>query len=117
MIGLLSAAKGTDFDDFIEALNELVEQQGPVPGHIAKELPQPQAIGEVAAAGEDLSDGQTNTPDPVRANSFAFETSELNSEEPITSSQLNLSNLQRNGATDVPTGASASPLFGAQAFS
>ena len=117
VIGLLSAAKGTDFDDFIEALNELVEQQGPVPGHIAKELPQSQAIGEVAAAGEDLSDGQTNTPDPVRATSFAFETSELNSEESIVYSEMNLSNLQRNGTIDVPTGAFASPLFGAREFS
>ena len=50
---VLPFALGDDFDDFIEALNEFVMMEGPVPGRISKELP------------DDL--------EPMQANIFAFD--------------------------------------------
>ena len=114
---LVSAAQSNDFDDFIEALNELVMQAGPVPGSLAEDLPQAQVNQAMAAAADDLSNGQTHTPDPGRANQFAFEGYELDAEETVTATELNTANLQTNAKIDVPDGSAPSPLFGASEFS
>ncbi|MFP6624901.1 MAG: hypothetical protein VCC20_15585, partial [Myxococcota bacterium] len=113
----VSAAQSTDFDDLIDALNRLVVRAGPIPGSIAEDIPWRQVPRELATAGEDLSNGQTNTPAPTRANQFALEGPELNATEEIVHSELNRANLQRNGKIDVPTNSAPSPLFGAREFS
>lgn len=81
----------------LEALKALVEQEGPVPGTITEELP------------VDL--------DPAVANEFAFEGG-TTSTSADTEENINLTNFDntKTGKIDVPTGASPSPLFGAQPF-
>ena len=50
IFGVFSAAQSDDFDDFIEALNQLIIQEGPFPGQIADPLPEDQLAEEMAAA-------------------------------------------------------------------
>lgn len=90
---IVPLALGDDFDDFIEALNKLIALEGPVPGSIAKDLP------------DDL--------DPKRANTFAYEggptgtyrdayenVDEENFRDPLLDPKF-----------DIPSGAAPSPLF------
>ena len=115
-LGLLSPMASGAVDTTIAELNRLIAQFGPVPGEIADPLPQAQADADQAATGIVLSDGQTNTPTPTHANQFAFETPEPNADGDDVGVGLPLGTLQANGKIDVPTGASPSPLFGAQPF-
>ncbi len=64
-----------------------------------------------------LADGLTcsaNTPllDPVEANAFAFEPETSD----VAGININAANLRDGGGFDIPTGAKASPLFGAVPF-
>ena len=98
---VLPFALGDDFDDFIEALNEFVMMEGPVPGRISKELP------------DDL--------EPMQANIFAFDGGTTGTtgdafEELNASNLRNGSELSDDGKFDIPTGAVPSPLFGAESF-
>ena len=83
------------------------------------EIPQPQANQEMAAEGNYLSVDQINTQEPHHAGQFAVETTAPNSDNELTETYFNTANLQGEGGggIDVPTGAFASPLFNAQAFS
>ena len=69
----LPFATRDDFDDFIEVLNALIVQEGPVPGSIAEDIPEAEANAQMAAVGNALSNGRINTQDPENANQFAFE--------------------------------------------
>ena len=111
------AVKGGVLGDLIAALNALIAQEGPVPGSVAEEIPQPQANDEMAAEGNRLSSNQINTQLPEHANQFAFETSAANQTAEVAGTNINQANLQGNGKIDVPTGATASPLFNAAPFS
>ena len=117
LVFLVSAAQSHDFDDSIATLNEQVMLEGPIPGRIAEEIPEQQAVEEMTAVGDELSDGLINTPAPTSAAQFAIESTELNLTPEDLGANLNLDSLQDNGKVDVPTGAEPSPLFGAQPFS
>ena len=116
VFGFFSAAQSDDFDDFIEALNRLIAQEGPVPGQIADPLPEDQLAEEMAAAGQDLSNGRSNTPEPENPAQFAFETDQQNESESVTAGDFDRGVLQENGKIDVPTGAGPSSLYGAEPF-
>ncbi len=117
-IGLISSAQsGGCLDQATMTLNQMVQLMGPFAGSVVDEIPQPQADEEQAAAGYEMSNGWTNTPNPEHANQFAFEGSGLNTGLEVTGTYINLDNLNENsGGLDVPTGSSPSPLFGAQPF-
>lgn len=84
-----------ELTDTVDYLNALISEEGPVPGTIGP-LP------------DDL--------DPHEANEFAFEGGTTGTAED-TEENLNHNNFRDSGGgLDVPTGAKASPLFGAQPF-
>ena len=93
-----------------------VPDGGPNSGFIAEDLPQAEVDRVMATVGDELSDGMNNTPEPVHANQFAFESDEINASGHETGANLNLDPLQNNGGLDIPTGAAPSPLFGAEPF-
>jgi hypothetical protein len=78
---------------------------GPVPGCIAEDIPQPEADEMMAEMGADMSEGANNITEPGHANQFAFESDEPNASGEHTRVNLNLDTLQGNGKIDVPTGA------------
>ena len=84
------------------------------------------------AEGLCLSSDQSNTPEPVAANQFAFESPDTNETHEVAGDNTNDANYQVDWGKspdtlerfkglkillDVPTGAAPSPLFGAQPFS
>jgi FtsP/CotA-like multicopper oxidase with cupredoxin domain len=93
---------------------------GPVPGRIFAKIPEPGADLRMAAIGDELSAGQTNTPQPETPNQFAVEGPTANQTSEVASTELNDLNLQVNlgisNSIDVPTGSAPSPLYGAQPF-
>jgi FtsP/CotA-like multicopper oxidase with cupredoxin domain len=85
----------SEFNDAVGYLNSLIEDLGPVPGSIG---PLPEDI------------------EPHEANEFAFEGGTTGSADDA-GEDINLNNFRTSGGgLDVPTGAKASPLFGAQPF-
>ena len=90
----ISEARSRSFDDFIERQSNI----------------------EMEVVIDNLSNQQSNTPNPVNTNQLAFEGPELNATFKIAGRDINQDNLQDNGKIDVPTGAAPSHLFEAQPF-
>ncbi len=103
--------------ELLNALNTQIQAQGPVPGSVAEDIPEAEACAQMEDVNNELSDGQSNTPDCGPVNLLAVETDKLNETLEVTGESINQANFAPDeGSIDVPTGAKPSPLFGADPF-
>ena len=79
----------------VATLDGIVSAEGPVAGSVAEELPA--------------------NLDPEEANHGAYEGGDSGTSDDA-GRNINLSNMNKNGGIDIPTGARPSPLFGVQPF-